>query len=73
MDRELELKNELETLLNKYSVENGSDTPDFLLAQYILDCILSYQSIVTKRDKWFGVDMWSEDKISSKRKEENNK
>jgi hypothetical protein len=28
---------ELEQLINKYSMENLSDTPDFILAQHLLD------------------------------------
>lgn len=30
---------ELRELLNKYSKENGSDTPDFVLAEYLNDCL----------------------------------
>lgn len=51
-------------LINMYSIENGSDTPDYLLAEYLSDCLIAYQKVVTKRDKWFGVDMWSENKLS---------
>ena len=49
----------LTNLINKRSVENGSDTPDFLLAEYLTNCLKSYETVVTARDKWFGVSMWS--------------
>ena len=26
-------------LLNRYSMENGSNTPDFMLADYLIDCL----------------------------------
>jgi len=64
---------ELESLLNSYSKENESDTPDFMLAEYLKNCLESYTIAVTKRDKWFGVNMWAPDKISEQRKKENDK
>jgi hypothetical protein len=44
---------ELEELLNRYSLENGSDTPDFILAQYLWDCLGTYNKAVKSRDKWY--------------------
>lgn len=67
----LTFEKELEHLINKYSVERGSDTPDFLIAEFMSNCLIAYQQVVTKRDKWFGVDMWAADKISAQRKVEN--
>jgi len=55
---------ELRELVNKHSIENGSDTPDFILAQYMFSCLSNYQNTVKARDKWFGVDMWAVDKIA---------
>lgn len=66
----LTFEKELESLINKYSIENGSDTPDFLIAEFMSSCLIAYQQTVTKRDKWFGVDMWAADKISKQRKGE---
>ena len=45
---------ELENLINRHSMENGNDTPDFLLAEYLCDCLASYEVAVTKREKWYG-------------------
>lgn len=72
-EQELTFEKELEALINKYSIENGSDTPDFLIAEFMSNCLIAYQQVVTKRDKWFGVDMCAADKISAQRKAENNK
>ena len=33
---------ELRELLNRRSMENGSDTPDFILAQYLTDCLRAW-------------------------------
>ncbi len=48
---------ELEELINRHSMENDSNTPDFILAQYVLTCLSAYRNAVNKRDKWFGVRM----------------
>lgn len=53
---------ELETLINRHSMENGSDTPDFILAQYMFTCLSAYQNAVNARDKWLGVDRSAENK-----------
>lgn len=39
-------------LINCYSLENGSDTPDFILAQYLNDCLQAYNKAVTLRSDW---------------------
>lgn len=45
---------ELESLINRFSQENGSNTPDFLLAQYMVGCLKLWNEIVTAREKWYG-------------------
>lgn len=45
---------ELESLLNRYSQENGSNTPDFILAQYLLGCLSTWNAAVTRREAWYG-------------------
>lgn len=47
-------KKDLEHLINKYSLENGSNTPDFLLAEYLVDCLYAYNTSVMKRETWYG-------------------
>lgn len=45
---------DLERLINKYSQEGGSDTPDFLLADYLTDCLATWNKSVRAREKWYG-------------------
>jgi len=47
---------ELESLLNKYSVENDSNTPDFILAGYITACLSTWDIYTRARDKWYGTN-----------------
>jgi hypothetical protein len=45
---------DLERLINYHSMENGSDTPDFILAHFMRDSLLLFNSTVQKREKWYG-------------------
>ena len=45
---------ELASVLNKYSMENTSDTPDFILAAYLLDCLQSFAKATKRREEWYG-------------------
>lgn len=42
------------SLLNRYSCENASNTPDFILATYLLACLDAWNAGVTTRDAWYG-------------------
>jgi hypothetical protein len=47
-------RSELKSLLNRYSMENGSNTPDFILAQYLWSCLRSYEAAVRSRENLCG-------------------
>lgn len=49
-----EFRKELEALLNSHSMENGSDTPDFLLADFLTRCLQAWDATVTARENWYG-------------------
>lgn len=49
---------ELRSLLNRYSIENESDTPDFILVDFILGCLNSYNTAMKERDAWHGFAPW---------------
>ena len=53
---------ELEILINKHSKENGSNTPDFILAEYLDDCLKNFDKALYRRSGWY----WSEQDESSK-------
>jgi hypothetical protein len=45
---------ELKRLINSISMENGSNTPDFILARYLTACLENFNNAVHARDKWYG-------------------
>lgn len=46
---------ELEDLINRNSIENGSNTPDFILAEYLRACLIAFETASNNREKWYGV------------------
>jgi len=50
-------RKELEIAINRCSEERGSNTPDFILAKYLKDCLSAFDTAVTQRDRWYGVKM----------------
>lgn len=55
-DLEDNFRNELIILLNKYSKENGSNTPDFILAVYLNGCLGVFDAAVKARDQYLGIE-----------------
>ena len=49
-----EFRKALEMVINCYSMENGSHSPDFLLAQYLFDCLAAFDKAVMHREAWYG-------------------
>ena len=47
---------DLKHLINSYCIESGSNTPDFILAQYIMGCLENFDMCVRRRDEWFDFD-----------------
>ena len=46
------LTEELRATLNRHCVENGSNTPDFILAEYLLGCLSAFETAVNARENW---------------------
>jgi hypothetical protein len=49
-----EFEKELESLLNRYSKEVDSDTPDYVLAHYIKYSLKAFNQAVNLREEWYG-------------------
>jgi len=50
----MSFREDLTYMINKHSKENGSDTPDFLLAEYLENCLNVFDQIIIKRKTWYG-------------------
>lgn len=45
----------LTVLLNENNKENGSNTPDFVLAEYLTNCLGNFEAATKAREKFYGV------------------
>ena len=41
-------------LVNAYSIENGSNTPDYIVAGYLEQCLDAFNSAIRCRESWYG-------------------
>jgi hypothetical protein len=48
------LRTEISSVLNRYSKEGGSGTPDFILAEYLMGCLEVFDKATNARDTWWG-------------------
>jgi hypothetical protein len=50
----MEFRKELTDLINKYNIENGSNTPDYVLAEFIDNMLMAFDIAVNNREKTYG-------------------
>jgi hypothetical protein len=61
---------ELRALINRYSVENRSNTPDIILAMFIVNALEAFNDAVQSRDEWYGFQPWAKEELEAPDKEE---
>lgn len=52
-----ELRNKIAAAINSVSAENGSNTPDFILAEYLTDCLAAFDKASRARERWYGKEL----------------
>lgn len=51
-----ELEREIEAAINRACAENASNTPDFILARFLVGCLNAFNGAVQRRERWYGRD-----------------
>lgn len=51
-----EFKEELRNLVNKHCLESDSQTPDWCIANYLINCLLAMNIVISSRDIWYEDD-----------------
>ena len=49
-----DFRSELKQLLNKHNIEGGSNTPDHVLADYLIRCLDNFTETTQSREAWYG-------------------
>ena len=52
-----DIRKEVEHAINRCSAENGSNTPDFILAEFLTDCLAAFDKASRSREKWYGAEL----------------
>ena len=56
-DSSCEFRKELKSLINRYSRENASNTPDHILMNFMWGCLCAFDQGTRARDNWYGVKL----------------
>lgn len=51
---EATLRTAIQHACNCACAENGCNTPDFILAEYLIDCLKTFDKAVNRREEWYG-------------------
>lgn len=49
----MQLEEDIRAALNRACAENHSNTPDFILAKYLLNCLSAFNEAVSERSAWY--------------------
>ena len=52
MSNNVDFQKELEDLINRHSMESDSNMPDFILASYLMHCLITYNETVNQRERF---------------------
>lgn len=50
----LSLRKEIEVAINRNCAEGPSNTPDFILAEFLTDCLAAFDKTQKRRAEWYG-------------------
>jgi hypothetical protein len=53
-DKKAQLARGFAEAINRVSGENDSNTPDFILGEYLVDCFEAFNEGIVKRGNWYG-------------------
>lgn len=51
----MSLFTDLQSAINRNSAEKGSNTPDFILAEYLVSCLRAFDAAIQARELWYGI------------------
>ena len=57
VDTRMEFANKVEEVINQFSIENKSNTPDYILAEFMVSCLAAFEATSLRREAWFGVSL----------------
>lgn len=52
----MSLMERIREVINCECAERNSNTPDYILAEYLLDCLAAFDKATMARDNWYSAD-----------------
>ena len=52
----MSFEKDLENLINSHSLENESNTPDFIMAAFLVETLRRLNIAIKARDNWYGLN-----------------
>ena len=59
-EQKIQLIQDFSTAINKVSAENNSNTPDFILGNYLVMCLENFDHITNMRNDWYSPNIGEE-------------
>lgn len=56
MYKTLQFQRDLARLINQYSLENGSNTPDVILSTFLCNALISFDATLMERQNWYQME-----------------
>ena len=56
-----DFQKDLENLINHHNIDGESNTPDYVLASYLMTCLDNYHAVISSRDGFY--DFHPEDQM----------
>lgn len=56
-------KTQLTRLINHHGLEGGSDTPDFILADFLVQCLATFGVTIAHRESWYGRPLYTKSAV----------
>lgn len=54
---------DVKNIINSNCIENYSNTPDFILAEFLTNTLKTVEKLMNNRDKWYGFNPWPDNII----------
>jgi hypothetical protein len=52
--KQSKFRKDIARVINRLSLENESNTPDFILAEYLTSCLRAFDNATNRREEWYG-------------------
>lgn len=60
-----DFEKDIQKMINRHSMENASNTPDYILAMYLENCLKAFNEATQQRETFYGRDPLPTETVST--------